>query len=234
MAGLGTLVNVAAIVGGTLVGLLLGGRLPDRVRTTVLQGVGLAVVALGLGNALQTDNLVFPLVAVVAGGIVGELLEVEDRLERTGRRIRDRVERGRDAGDAPSTFVEGFVAATLLFCVGPLAILGSLDDGLNGDIDVLVVKAALDGLVSVVFASTLGLGVGFSALSVALYQGGLTALAGTADGVLTDRMITELTAAGGLLIVGIGLRLLEITPVRVGSLLPALAIVPLLVAAFAR
>lgn len=233
MAGLGTLINVATIVGGTGAGLLLGGRLPERVRTTVLQAVGLAVVALGLSNALETRNLIFPLVAVVAGGIVGELLRIEDRLESAGERIRRRVERGR-AEDGPSSFVEGFVAATLLFCVGPLAILGSIDDGLNGNVDVLVVKAALDGLVSLIFASTLGWGVGFSALSVAIYQGTLTALAGQADSVLTDRMTTELTAAGGLLIVGIGLRLLDIKAVRVASLLPALAIVPVLVALFAR
>lgn len=233
MAGLGTLINVATIVGGTGAGLLLGGRLPERVRTTVLQAVGLAVVALGLSNALETRNLIFPLVAVVAGGIVGELLRIEDRLESAGERIHRRVERGR-AEDGPSSFVEGFVAATLLFCVGPLAILGSIDDGLNGNVDVLVVKAALDGLVSLIFASTLGWGVGFSALSVAIYQGTLTALAGQADSVLTDRMTTELTAAGGLLIVGIGLRLLDIKAVRVASLLPALAIVPVLVALFAR
>lgn len=233
MAGLGTLINVATIVGGTGAGLVLGGRLPERVRTTVLQAVGLAVVALGLSNALETRNLIFPLVAVVAGGIVGELLRIEDRLESAGERIRRRVERGR-AEDGPSSFVEGFVAATLLFCVGPLAILGSIDDGLNGNVDVLVVKAALDGLVSLIFASTLGWGVGFSALSVAIYQGTLTALAGQADSVLTDRMTTELTAAGGLLIVGIGLRLLDIKAVRVASLLPALAIVPVLVALFAR
>lgn len=233
MAGLGTLINVATIVGGTGAGLLLGGRLPERVRTTVLQAVGLAVVALGLSNALETRNLIFPLVAIVIGGIAGELLRIEDRLESAGERIRRRVERGRTE-DGPSSFVEGFVAATLLFCVGPLAILGSIDDGLNGDVDVLVVKAALDGLVSVIFASTLGWGVGFSALSVAVYQGTLTALAGQADSVLTDRMTTELTAAGGLLIVGIGLRLLDIKAVRVASLLPALAIVPILVALFAR
>lgn len=233
MAGLGTLINVATIVGGTGAGLLIGGRLPERVRTTVLQAVGLAVVALGLSNALETRNLIFPLVAVVAGGIVGELLRIEDRLESAGERIRRRVERGRTE-DGPSSFVEGFVAATLLFCVGPLAILGSIDDGLNGNVDVLVVKAALDGLVSLIFASTLGWGVGFSALSVAAYQGTLTALAGQADSVLTDRMTTELTAAGGLLIVGIGLRLLDIKAVRVASLLPALAIVPVLVALFAR
>lgn len=233
MAGLGTLINVATIVAGTGAGLLLGGRLPERVRTTVLQAVGLAVVALGLSNALETRNLIFPLVAVVVGGIVGELLRIEDRLESAGRRIRRRVERGR-AEDGPSSFVEGFVAATLLFCVGPLAILGSIDDGLNGNVDVLVVKAALDGLVSLIFASTLGWGVGFSALSVAIYQGTLTVLAGQADSVLTDRMTTELTAAGGLLIVGIGLRLLDIKAVRVASLLPALAMVPVLVALFAR
>lgn len=245
---------MAAIVGGTAVGAVAGSRLPERLRTTVMQGVGLAVLALGISNSLKTGNLVFPLVAVVVGGFIGEALGIEERLERLGERIRRRVERGADAevegaphgasdvggadaadiGPRPSTFVEGFVAATLVFCVGPLAILGSIDDGLNGNIEVLVVKAALDGLVSLIFAGTLGWGVGFSALAVGLYQGSLTLLAGQADRLLTDRMTLEMTATGGLLVMGIGLRLLDIKPVRVASFLPALAIAPLLVAAFAR
>jgi uncharacterized membrane protein YqgA involved in biofilm formation len=255
MAGLGTLINMAAIVAGTAAGAVAGSRVSERLRTTVMQGVGLAVLALGISNSLKTRNLVFPLVAVVVGGFIGEALGIEERLERLGERIRRRVERSADAevegaphggGDAtapeadrggetrPSTFVEGFVAATLVFCVGPLAILGSIDDGLNGNIEVLVVKAALDGLVSLIFAGTLGWGVGFSAVAVGLYQGSLTLLAGQADRLLTDRMTLEMTATGGLLVMGIGLRLLDIKPVRVASFLPALAIAPLLVAAFAR
>lgn len=263
MSGLGTAINAATIVAGTGAGLLVGGRIPERARTTVLQSVGLITLALGVGQAIRTDNIVFPLVAIVIGGLLGEALRIEDRLESLGDRIRRRVERdvgpvdpdaegtpagfprdGQSVSDRPSlessaepeknTFVEGFVAASLLFCVGPLAILGSISDGLEGDVGLLVVKSALDGLVSVIFAATLGWGVGFSVLPVVLYQGLLTLLAGTADSVLSDRMILEGTATGGIMVMGIALRLLDLKQVRVGSLLPGLVLAPALVAVFAR
>lgn len=251
MAGLGTAINVATILAGTGMGLLVGGRLPERARTTVLQSVGLITIALGVGQAIRTENIVFPLVAIVAGGLLGEALRVEDRLESLGDRIRRRVERDVDV-DADSValevavrpetrpepgenpFVEGFVAASLLFCVGPLAILGSISDGLEGDVGLLVVKSALDGLVSVIFAATLGWGVGFSVIPVVVYQGLLTLLAGSAESVLSDRMILEGTATGGIMVMGIGMRLLDLKQVRVGSLLPALVLAPALVALFAR
>jgi hypothetical protein len=263
MSGLGTAINAATIVAGTGVGLLVGGRIPERARTTVLQSVGLITLALGVGQAIRTDNIVFPLVAIVVGGLLGEALRIEDRLESLGDRIRRRVEgdvgpvdpdaEGTPAGlsstertesvrpalqngerGEKNTFVEGFVAASLLFCVGPLAILGSISDGLEGDVGLLVVKSALDGLVSVIFAATLGWGVGFSVLPVVIYQGVLTLLAGTADSVLSDRMILEGTATGGIMVMGIALRLLDLKQVRVGSLLPCLVLAPALVAVFAR
>lgn len=234
MRGLGTIVNVAAVVGGTIVGLIVGIRFPERLRTTVLQGVGLSVVALGISEAISTRNIVFPLAAIVLGGIAGELLGIEDRLERMGERIRRRFERDRPDDAHPSTFVEGFVTASLLYCVGPLAILGSISDGLGKGSQLLVVKAALDGFVSIILASTLGVGVAFSVLPLLLLQGSITLGAGAADHVLTARMITEMSATGGLMVVGIGIRLLELKPVRVGSFLPALLIAPLAVALFAR
>lgn len=225
---------MATIVGGTGAGLLVGGRLPERARTTMLQGVGLVVIVVGVTEAAKTRNVVFPLVAIVAGGLVGELLRLEERLESLGERIRRRVERDTDPSAGKTTFVEGFVAASLIYCVGPLAILGSIQDGLRGDISLLVVKSSLDGLVSIVFAATLGWGVGFSALAVAAYQGTLTLLAGGAQSVLSDRMVLEMTATGGIMVMGIGFRLLEVRAVRVGSLLPALAVAPALVGVFAR
>ncbi|MDQ3756469.1 MAG: DUF554 domain-containing protein [Actinomycetota bacterium] len=232
MRGLGTLVNVVAIVGGTLLGLAIGSRIPERVRTTLIDAVGLSVIVLGVSDALKTENLVFPLVSLVVGGMIGEALAVEERLEGLGERIRLRVaKRGRREH---ATFVEGFVNASLLFCVGPLMVLGSIADGLGLGAQKLVVKSALDGFVSVVFASTLGIGVAFSAISVGVLQGTVTALAGLADRVLTERMVTEMTATGGLMIVGIGVRLLETRRVRVGSLLPALLIAPVGVSLFVR
>lgn len=240
MRGLGTLINLVAIVAGTGVGLAVGPRIPERIRTTVLQTVGLVVVVIGVSQAAGSHNVVFPLVALVIGAIVGELLRLEDRLDDLGERIRARVERRAARAEAldldtpPSTFVEGFVAATLLYGVGPLAILGSIDDGLRGDPQLLIVKAALDGLISIVFASTLGWGVGFSALPILVYQGTLTLLAGAADRVLTTRMVIEMTAAGGVMVMGIGVRLLDLRQIRVASLLPALVLAPVGVALFAR
>jgi uncharacterized membrane protein YqgA involved in biofilm formation len=233
MRGLGTLINVVAIAAGTGVGLLIGPKVPERMRTTILQTVGLVVVVIGVTQAAGSRNIVFPLVALVVGGIIGELLGLEERVDSLGERIRNRVERNTDPKQR-STFVEGFVAATLLYGVGPLAILGSIDDGLRHDPQLLIVKAALDGLVSIVFASTLGWGVGFSAIPILVYQGALTLGAGAADRVLTTRMVVEMTAAGGVMVMGIGVRLLELKQIRVASLLPALLLAPIGVALFAR
>jgi uncharacterized membrane protein YqgA involved in biofilm formation len=187
-------------------------------RATVLSGVGLMVLVIGVQQALKTRNVVFPLVALIAGGIAGELLRIEDRL------------------DALPASTDGFVAASLVFCVGPLTILGAIKDGLGGadHAQLLFVKAALDGLVAMVFASTLGWGVALSAITIVVVQGGLTLFAGAADRALTTRMIDELSATGGVMIIGIGLRLLDVKRVRVGSFLPALVVAPLLVGAFAR
>ena len=236
MRGLGTVVNVVAVALGTLAGVVLGARIPDRIRATALQVVGLTTLVIGMKEALGTRNVVFPLVALILGGVIGELLRIEHRLEGVGERIRSRLESNREGGRPPTRFVEGFVAASVLFCVGPLTVLGSIRDGLGGPdhAQLLLVKSALDGLVAVVFASTLGWGVGFSVLTIAVVQGILTLGAGAADSLLTTRMVTEMTAAGGVMILGIGLRLLELKHVRVASLLPALLLAPLLVALFAR
>ena len=234
MRGIGTIVNVVTVLLGTVAGVVLGGRLPERLRTAVLQAVGLMTLVIGGREALGTRNVVFPLVSLVLGAVIGEALRIEDRLEALGGAIRRRVEKD-DGGDG-TRFVEGFVAASLLFCVGPLTILGSIRDGLGGPdhAQLLLVKAALDGTVAIAFASTLGWGVGFSALTVMVVQGTLTLAAGAADRVLTDRMIVEMSAAGGVMVIGIGLRLLDVKKVAVGSLLPALVLAPVGVALFAR
>ena len=257
MRGLGTLVNVITVVVGTGVGIALGPRLPERVRSTILSGLGLITLAVGFSSFLETRNAVFPVVAIVAGGLIGELIRIEDRLEGLGEGIRRRAEGSRadttprpptfaerDPGeleltaapDAPaSTFVDGFVTASLTFCVGALVVVGSLQDGIDGNAQLLLIKASLDGLASIVFAAVFGWGVGFSAVSILVLQGGITLLGATVgDALLTERMVAELEATGGPMIVGIGLRLLDIMKIRVGSFLPGLAIAPLLVALFAR
>ena len=229
MRGLGTLVNVAAVLAGTTAGLLIGGRLPERLRTTVLDAIGLLTICVGVAGFLETRNAVFVVFALVIGTVVGEALDIEGRLDSLGERLRRRAAREGD-----DRFVLGFVTASLTFCVGALTIVGSLRDGISGDNQLLIVKSALDGVVAVVYAAAFGWGVAFSALTVLVVQGGFTLLGVFAgDAFLTTRMVAELEATGGVLIAGIGLRLLDLRPVRVGSMLPALAVAPILVAIFA-
>jgi uncharacterized membrane protein YqgA involved in biofilm formation len=228
--GIGTVVNVVTILAGSATGVALGARLPERLRTSVLQAVGLVTLVIGAKEALATRNVVFPLVALILGAAIGEALRIEERLAGVGDAVRARFAPGEDR------FVEGFVAASLLFCVGPLTILGSIRDGLGGPdhAQLLLVKAALDGVVAIAFASTLGWGVGFSIVTIVVVQGTLTLAAGGADRLLTDRMVVEMTATGGVMVIGIGLRLLDIKQVAVASFLPALVLAPVGVALFAR
>jgi uncharacterized membrane protein YqgA involved in biofilm formation len=228
--GLGTLVNVVAVLVGTTAGLLLGGRLPERLRTTVLDAIGLLTICVGVAGFLETRNAVFVVFSLVIGTVLGEAVDIEGRLDALGERLKRRAAREGD-----DRFVLGFVTASLTFCVGALTIVGSLRDGISGDNQLLIVKSALDGVVAVVYAAAFGWGVAFSALTVLVVQGGFTLLGVFAgDAFLTARMVAELEATGGVLIAGIGLRLLDLRPVRVASMLPALVIAPVLVALFAR
>ena len=234
--------NVLTIVGGTLLGLIVGRYISERIRLTVEQAVGMTTLVLGIATAAKTDNIVFPLVSVVLGGIIGESLRIEDRFESLGNWVRRKVEAKSQSGWMSRTslttlhprFVEGFVTATLLFSIGPMSILGSIDDGLGRGAQILIVKAALDGLVSVLFAATMGWGVAISAVIVGIYQGLMTLGASGLDAILTDRMVHEMSATGGIMILGIALRFMEVKPIRVGSLLPGLFVAPVLVALFAR
>ena len=242
MRGIGTVTNVLTIVGGTLLGLIVGRYISERIRLTVEQAVGMTTLVLGIATAAKTDNIVFPLVSVVLGGIIGESLRIEDRFESLGNWVRRKVEAKSQSGWMSRTslttlhprFVEGFVTATLLFSIGPMSILGSIDDGLGRGAQILIVKAALDGLVSVLFAATMGWGVAISAVIVGIYQGLMTLGASGLDAILTDRMVHEMSATGGIMILGIALRFMEVKPIRVGSLLPGLFVAPILVALFAR
>lgn len=236
MRGLGTIANVATVVVGTIIGLLAGKRVPDHVRDTVLWGIGLLTIGVGVSSFLETRNAVFPVVAIVLGGLAGEASRIEDRLQVAGEWLRARFEGPRQTLDpgTPSTFVDGFVLASLTFCVGALTIVGSLQDGISGDAQLLMVKSALDGIVSIVFAAVYGWGVAFSALSVLVLQGTVTVLGViVGDNLLDDRMVAEMEATGGPMIIGVGLRLLDLKQIRLASFLPGLAIAPVLVALFA-
>jgi hypothetical protein len=227
--GLGTLINTATVLVGGSVGLIIGDRIPDRIRTIVVQVIGLVTLGLGLSDVLKTHNMVFPLVGMVLGGIVGELLAIERRLEGLGEVIRRRFARNQE----PGRFVNGFVTATLLFCIGPLTILGAMQDATGETPQLYIIKGTLDGFMNVVFGAIYGVGAVFSALSIFVVQGSLTLGGSALDNLLNDRMRIELFSAGGFAVMAIGLNLLEIKKIRLGSLLPGLVITPLLVWLFA-
>lgn len=233
----GTVLNTAAIVIGSLIGMVLGNRLPDKVRETVLNGLGLMVLVVGASMALQSQNILIPMFSVLAGGIIGELLRIEDRLQAVGIWLERKTGRYLARGERGSV-VRAFVTASLVFCVGPLAILGSIQDGLTGDTNLLAIKSTLDGFASLAFAATLGPGVILSALAVFVYQGAISLFAiglGSLLGEVTRQTpwVIELTATGGVLILGIGLLLLEIKRIRVGNLLPAVVVAPIIVVVLA-
>jgi len=253
----GTLLNVGTVLVGGVIGSLVGGRIPATLRRTLMQAIGLVTLAIGVQQVVPAENPLILLASVVIGGIIGELLRIEDGLDRLGGLAQHTLGRWHSAPEAaavaiaddidlsalpPSlgdtsghtaglnTVSQGFVTASLIFCVGPMTILGSFQDGLTGAYQTLALKATLDGFTAALLASSLGWGVLLSAATVLLYQGALTLGAGLMRGFLNDQMIAAMTAAGGLLIVGIGLNILEVTRIRVGSMLPSLAVAPVLTA----
>ena len=221
----GTLINVGAILIGTAIGSLAGSRLPSRMRRIVLYGIGLVVILLGFQMAVRTQNILVVLGAVLIGGIIGESLRIEDRLEQLGQFFQARFSKGSE-----QSIAEGFVTASLVFCVGPMAVLGSISDGLSGDYSLLSVKAVMDGFASIAFGASMGWGVGLSAISILVYQGGLTLVAGILPGALNDAMITEMTATGGLIIIGIGIKLLDLKDLPLANFVPAIAVAPMILA----
>lgn len=237
MSGLGTVINVAAILVGASIGVLIGHRLPERTRTTVTDALGLVTLVIGGLNivALRDDSfvdavgqgitLLVVLAALLFGGIAGSLLRLEQRLESAGGWLQRTLAPG-EASGARARFVEGFVDSSLIFCIGPLAVLGALSDGLGQGIDELALKSALDGFAAIAFAATLGWGVAASALSVGLWQGLLTVLAVLLGDIMSEPLVAALTATGGVLLLGVGLRLLAVKAVPVGDMLPALLLAP--------
>lgn len=229
MVGLGTLINTATVLIGGMVGIAMGDKIPDRVRVIVVQVIGMVTIGLGLSDLLKTHNMVFPLLGMVFGAIIGEVLRIEDRLAGIGEVIRKRFAKRQD----PGPFISGFVTATLLFCIGPLTILGAIQDASGETPQLYIIKGTLDGFMSVIFGAIHGVGVLFSAVSVFVVQGTLTLFGTQLDSLLNDRMRIELFATGGLAVMAIGLNLLDIKKIRLGSLLPGLIITPALVQLFA-
>jgi uncharacterized membrane protein YqgA involved in biofilm formation len=229
---LGTLLNIATVICGSLLGMLLAGRFPERVRQTIVSGLGLFTLGLGVQMFLKSQNILIVLGSLLLGALVGEWWRIEEGLQSFGKLLERKFMRGGSADQL--RFVRGFLTASLLFCVGPMAILGSVDAGLTGNIQILAVKATLDGFASLAFASSLGIGVMFSILPLMIYQGGITLLAGQVQAVVSTQMMTEMSATGGLILMAIAFSsLLEIKPIRSGNFLPALVIAPGLVAVLA-
>jgi uncharacterized membrane protein YqgA involved in biofilm formation len=224
----GTFLNIATVILGSILGLIFGARIPDKLKSTVSAGMGLFTAAMGLQMFLSTENPLIVLGALLIGTLLGEWWRIEDGLHRLGEFLEQRFSGEED--DGSNRVVRGFLTASLLFCVGPMTILGSIQDGLTGDYNLLAVKSVLDGFASIAFASTLGIGVAFSAIIILVYQGGISLLAGQLDAIVTPSMMNELTATGGVILIGLALSsLLEIKKIRVGNMLPGLAVAPLIV-----
>lgn len=226
----GTLLNMLTVLVGGTIGLLVGARLPDRVRQTVIAGLGLFTAAIGFKMFLDSENSIIVLISLLVGGILGEWWRIEDGLRNLGSFFERKFTRNSENKEG-SRFVQGFLTASLVFCVGPMTILGAIQDGLSGDYSLLAIKSVLDGFAAMAFASTLGVGVLFSIAVIFIYQGGISLLAAQAQALTTPAMMNEMNAVGGVLLIGIAISsLLEIKKIRVGNFLPALIIAPLIVA----
>ncbi len=225
---IGTLINAAAVLAGGTLGIFLGAHLPARIRQTVVAGLGLFTLAYGLQSFLKTHNPLVVLGSILLGALLGEWWRIEDGLQWLGAALERRF--AASANESAGRFVRGFLTASLVFCVGPMTILGSIQAGLNNDISLLAIKSVLDGFAALAFASSLGLGVLFSVIVILVYQGGLTLLAAQVQSLATAVMMDELTAAGGVILIGIAVSsLLEIKKMRMGNFLPALLVAPLIV-----
>ena len=231
---LGTIVNAVAVVGGGLIGASVGSAIKEKYKHTIMQGIGLSVMVIGLSMALEGLSLERPggfrgemlllmIFSLVIGGIIGEWIDIEEKLDRLGGRIQKIFQKEGES----STFSQGFVMASLIYCVGSMAIIGSIQEGLQHNSSTLFAKSVLDGVSAIVFASELGLGVAFSAVCVFAYQGAITLLASHLQPLLADWVVTEMSAVGGILIIGIGFTILEMKKFKVGNLLPSIFI-PLL------
>jgi len=229
----GTLINIATVIIGGTLGCLLGSRLPERVRQTVVTGLGLFTLAYGISMFIKTQNAIVVVLSLLIGIVLGEWWNIEKGLNNLGTWLEVKVLNSTDES-SQKRFIKGFLTASLLFCVGPMAILGSVQDGLTGDYQLLVVKSILDGFASLAFAASMGVGVLFSIIPVFLYQGGITLLAVQAQSFFTEGMITEMSAVGGVILLAIGIGgLLELRPIRTANFLPALVLAPLFVALLA-
>ena len=220
MYGLGTLANCVAIIIGALLGVFCKRGLPEKWQETMMSSIALCILIIGVQMALKTQNIIIVIFSLVLGAIVGEILDIEAAMNRLGQYLGNKLSQG--DGSAAAAIAAGFVNASILFCSGAMAILGSIQDGLAADHTTLFAKASLDGVISLILSANLGIGVILSALSVGIYQGSITLLAGVVGPLVTEAMLTEITASGGIMIMAIGCNMLKISSIRIGNLLPGM------------
>lgn len=226
---IGTFVNFAAIILGGIIGTLISDKLSKKFRETVMAGLGLFTLAYGVINFIKTGNMLIPLGSLIVGTILGEWWRIEEGLDKLGEFLQVKTQR-LFPSQSGKNFIKGFVSTSLLFCIGPMAILGSIQDGLTGNYQMLAIKAIMDGFAAIAFASTLGVGVIFSAFMILFYQGIISLLSGLISQFFNEAMINEMTAVGGIMLMGIAVStLLELKKIRVSSFLPALFLAPLIV-----
>jgi len=226
----GTILNTATIILGGLLGLRFGKTLSEKSRETIIIGLGLFTIGISISMFLETNNSLIVLGGILIGSLLGEYLGIEDRINKLGERLEAKFNNGPSSSPTRKNFIVGFMASSILFCTGPMAILGAIQDGLVGDFQLLAIKSVMDGFAAFAMASTLGIGVLFSGPMVFIYQGFFSLLAVQLQSIMTPAMVAELTATGGLLLIGLTFSsLLEIKPIRVGNFLPSLVISPLIV-----
>ena len=230
MIGLGTLVNCAAIIAGSLAGAILQRGFADKWKKTLLAGMGLCTFVIGLNMAQKSANIIYVVVSIALGILLGEWLDIDGHLNRFGKWVEGKLLRGKEAAPGKHSLGDAFVSASLLFCIGAMAIIGSITDGITGDHAILFAKASLDFIMSLVLASTLGIGVALSAVPVLLYQGSITLLALWMQSFMTDAVIAELSATGGIMIMAIGLNLIGVTKLRLANMIPGIVVIILITA----
>jgi len=218
---IGTIINSIAIIFGCVIGLILKERFPKRIGVILFQGIGLTTLTIGIQMAVQTNEILLIILSLVIGGMIGEIINIEKRLDQFGNRIKNLFSNQ----DGKEHFTEGFITASLLYCVGSMAVMGAIEEGINGNPDILLAKSALDGISSIIFTASLGIGVLFSAIPVFIYQGTITQIAQLVKNWITFNMINEMTAVGGILIIGLAFGILEIKKIKVANLLPSILVI---------
>lgn len=218
---LGTIVNSIAIIFGALLGIIIKKGMKEKYKTTVMDGIGLSVVIIGIMGGIESNNIILIIASIVVGSIVGEILDIDSKLENLGNNMEKKF------GKGDSNFSKGFVTASLVYCIGAMAIVGALESGLTGNHETLFAKSILDGITAIIFSSTFGIGVAFAAIPVFIYQGIITLLANSAKDLLTTTVINEMSAVGGILILAIGINILGIKKIKVANMLPSI-IIPLI------